>query len=222
MEWHDLETLKQSIELLDRKIELLFRHCGLVFEEGDRPRYLIDAEEHLRSGRDFEALKLIREQDAIGMVEAREVVDSMKQQLGLLTAPTESREAVSAFAANPAVGVNPAVAPSPFPAYDAKLDANGPRSYPVMLTDPASLQTAESAIDMASDPAIDPAIEEWKASAEQWKDAIEGWNATDPTETIVYDPDDEEDQVMEQKPAAWRPNVNNGLGKYFRKQRFEE
>ena len=70
----------------------------------------------------------------------------------------------------------------------------------------------------------DDAIKEWKASAEQWKDAIEGWSATDPSETVVYDPDDEvdEDVLVPQKPAAWRPNVNNGLGKYFRKQRFEE
>ena len=77
----EFAEIRQTIERLNRKLEFVMRELNLRFPDEDVPTYVLLAHEHIRQGRESEAIKLVREHTAIGIVEAREVVEQMRVQL---------------------------------------------------------------------------------------------------------------------------------------------
>ena len=77
----EFAEIRQTIERLNRKLEFVMRELNLRYPDEDVPTYLLLAQEHIRQGRENEAIKLVREHTAIGIVEAREVVEELRVQL---------------------------------------------------------------------------------------------------------------------------------------------
>jgi ribosomal protein L7/L12 len=78
-----LQILKIAVETLERKIDALYRHLNVSYEESDLPSYMVEATSLVRSGRRDEAVKLIREYTATGILEARQMVEQIERNLGL-------------------------------------------------------------------------------------------------------------------------------------------
>jgi hypothetical protein len=78
-----LQILRIAVEALDRKIDHLYRHLGITFEESDLPAYMIEATGYVRLGRRDDAVKIIREYTATGIVEARQMVEQIERNLGV-------------------------------------------------------------------------------------------------------------------------------------------
>ena len=82
---HDQTTefaeLRQSIERLSRKVEFVMRELNLHYPDADLPAHILLVNDLLREGREQEAIKVVREHTAIGIIEAREVVEQMRAQL---------------------------------------------------------------------------------------------------------------------------------------------
>jgi hypothetical protein len=78
-----LAELKRDIERLERKVDFLFRQLHMDYVESDLPSYMVEATTLIRNARRDEAVKLIREYTAVGIVEARAQVDQIERNLGL-------------------------------------------------------------------------------------------------------------------------------------------
>ena len=109
--------LKHQFDLINRKIEFLFRAMNLTFPEDTMPRYLMEAHDHVRAGRDNDAMKVIREHTAIGLVEARDAVTEIRREIFGDVAPAASGPAIPTqapdAAAVPPSASAPLVAPKP-------------------------------------------------------------------------------------------------------------
>ena len=101
---HDQTTefaeLRQSIERLSRKVEFIMRELHLSYPDADLPAHIILANELLRQGKDQEAIKVVREHTAIGIVEARDVVEKMRVQLQLPLRPVVTVSSVAPITEN--------------------------------------------------------------------------------------------------------------------------
>lgn len=81
---HDQNTqlteLRQTLDRLSRKIDFIYDELHLRYPDEDVPLYVLEAREHVRQGRDSEAVKVVREHTAIGIVEARAVIEEMRER----------------------------------------------------------------------------------------------------------------------------------------------
>lgn len=78
-----LADLKRDIERLERKVDFLYRHLHMDYVESDLPAYMIEATTLIKNSRRDDAVKLIREYTAVGIIEARAQVDQIERNLGL-------------------------------------------------------------------------------------------------------------------------------------------
>jgi hypothetical protein len=78
-----IADLKGDLERLERKMDFLFRHLHLDYIESDLPSYMLEATQLIRFGHRDEAMKLIREYTAVGMVEARQQVEQIARNIGV-------------------------------------------------------------------------------------------------------------------------------------------
>ena len=74
--------LKLSIDRLMRKLDFLYKHLRIEYPDESVPTYVLEARELVRQGRDTEAVKTIREQTAVGVLEARAIVEDMARKMG--------------------------------------------------------------------------------------------------------------------------------------------
>jgi hypothetical protein len=79
----NIHALRGDIERLERKLDFLFRHLHLDYIESDLPSYMLEATQLIRFGRQDDAIKLIREYTAVGIVEARAQVEQISRNIGL-------------------------------------------------------------------------------------------------------------------------------------------
>ena len=93
----EFAEIRQSIERLSRKVEFIMRELNLDYPDADLPAHVLLANELLRQGRDPEAIKVVREHSAIGIIEARELVAQMRAALQLPTPPAAPLVSVGAL-----------------------------------------------------------------------------------------------------------------------------
>ena len=86
----ELAELRQANERLRRKLDNLYDRLGLVYTDDDVPLYVLHAQELIRSGQYADALRVIREHTAVGILEARAMTIDMATRLGVAT-PTEEQ-----------------------------------------------------------------------------------------------------------------------------------
>ena len=82
--------LRVLLDRLSRKVDYIYRHVGLEYADETVPVYVLRAQELVREGRDSEAIKIVREHTAVGMVEARAIVEDLAHRIGRLTLHIES------------------------------------------------------------------------------------------------------------------------------------
>ena len=85
--------LRQVIDRLSRKIDYLYRAMGVPYPDDDLPGYVMQARELILLDRDAEAIKVVREHTAVGIVEARAIVEDMRRRLMRPTAAPASNAA---------------------------------------------------------------------------------------------------------------------------------
>lgn len=73
--------LRQQLERLTRKLEYLYRELNMKYPDDDVPMYVIAAREYVLQGREAEAVKIVREHTAVGIVEARTIVEDLRSRL---------------------------------------------------------------------------------------------------------------------------------------------
>ena len=86
----ELAELRQTNERLRRKIDFLFDRLGLTYTDQDVPLYVLHAQELIRAGQYGDALRVIREHTAVGIVEARAIVVDLSRRLNA-PIPTEEQ-----------------------------------------------------------------------------------------------------------------------------------
>lgn len=91
--------LKLTIDRLMRKLDFLYKHLRIEYPDESVPTYVLEARELVRQGRDSEAVKTIREQTAVGVFEARAIVEDMARKMGR---SVQGFEPVAALVAEPA------------------------------------------------------------------------------------------------------------------------
>lgn len=91
--------LKLTIDRLMRKLDFLYKHLRIEYPDESVPTYVLEARELVRQGRDSEAVKTIREQTAVGVLEARAIVEDMARKMGR---SVQGFEPVAALVAEPA------------------------------------------------------------------------------------------------------------------------
>ena len=74
--------LQLQMDRISRKIDFLFDRLGIAYSDGDVPVYVLQARELVRLGRDSDAIRVIREHTAVGMLEARSIVEDLAKRLG--------------------------------------------------------------------------------------------------------------------------------------------
>jgi hypothetical protein len=79
----NIHDLKGDIERLERKLDYLFRHLHIEYVESDLPGYMLEATQLVRFGRREDAMKLIREYTAVGLIEARQQVEQIARNIGV-------------------------------------------------------------------------------------------------------------------------------------------
>jgi hypothetical protein len=100
--------LRQVIDRLSRKIDYLYRSMGVPYPDDDLPGYVMQARELILLDRDTEAVKVVREHTAVGIVEARAIVEDMRRRLkrspvdGPIATPEQTQQAATAAEAAPA------------------------------------------------------------------------------------------------------------------------
>lgn len=87
--------LRQVIDRLSRKIDYLYRAMGVPYPDDDLPGYVMQARELILLDRDAEAIKVVREHTAVGIVEARAIVEDMRRRLMRPTAAPPTQTAAS-------------------------------------------------------------------------------------------------------------------------------
>jgi hypothetical protein len=92
--------LRQVIDRLSRKIDYLYRSMGVPYPDDDLPGYVMQARELILLDRDADAVKVVREHTAVGIVEARAIVEDMRRRLrrGPVDAPSITPQQVHAAA----------------------------------------------------------------------------------------------------------------------------
>ena len=90
--------LKLTIDRLMRKLDFLYKHLRIEYPDESVPTYVLEARELVRQGRDSEAVKTIREQTAVGVLEARAIVEDMARKMGR---SVQGFEPVAALVAEP-------------------------------------------------------------------------------------------------------------------------
>jgi hypothetical protein len=88
--------LRQQIDRLTRKLDYLYRELSMSYPDDDVPTYVIEAREYVLQGRDADAVKIVREHTAVGILEAREIVEDLRRRLARSNLP--SQEVTNAFA----------------------------------------------------------------------------------------------------------------------------
>lgn len=78
----ELAELRQANERLRRKLDFLFNRLGLEYTDDDVPLYVLHAQELIRAGQYGDALRVIREHTAVGIVEARAMTVDLARRLG--------------------------------------------------------------------------------------------------------------------------------------------
>jgi hypothetical protein len=86
----ELAELRQANERLRRKLDFLFDRLGLQYTDDDVPLYVLHAQELIRAGQYGDALRVIREHTAVGIVEARAMTVDLSRRLGA-PIPTEAQ-----------------------------------------------------------------------------------------------------------------------------------
>jgi hypothetical protein len=79
---NQIAELRLQIDRLSRKVDFLYDQLEIAYSDGDVPLYVVQARELVRIGRDSEAVRVIREHTAVGMLEARSIVEDLAQRLG--------------------------------------------------------------------------------------------------------------------------------------------
>lgn len=74
--------LRQQIDRLTRKLEYLYRELSISYPDDHVPMYVIEAREFVLQGRDADAVKIVREHTAVGIVEARQIVEDLRRHMG--------------------------------------------------------------------------------------------------------------------------------------------
>jgi hypothetical protein len=74
--------LKLTIDRLARKLDFLYKHLRVEYPDEAVPVYVLEAQELVRVGRDTEAIKIVREQTAVGIIEARAIIEDMARRVG--------------------------------------------------------------------------------------------------------------------------------------------
>ncbi len=74
--------LKLTIDRLARKLDFLYKHLRVDYPDEAVPVYVLEAQELVRVGRDTEAIKIVREQTAVGIIEARAIIEDMARRVG--------------------------------------------------------------------------------------------------------------------------------------------
>ena len=73
--------LRQQIDRLTRKLEYLYRELSISYPDDHVPMYVIEAREFVLQGRDADAVKIVREHTAVGIVEARQIVEDLRRHM---------------------------------------------------------------------------------------------------------------------------------------------
>jgi hypothetical protein len=118
--------LRQVIDRLSRKIDYLYRAMGVPYPDDDLPGYVMQARELILLDRDTEAIKVVREHTAVGIVEARAIVEDMRRRLMRPTAPAAQGAAQPAKADERQASWSPTSAPTQTPA-SAVVEQEVPR-----------------------------------------------------------------------------------------------
>jgi hypothetical protein len=84
----ELVELRQANERLRRKLDFLYQKLGLEYTDEDVPLYVLHAQELIRAAQYGDALRVIREHTAVGIVEARAMTVDLAVRLGA-PIPTE-------------------------------------------------------------------------------------------------------------------------------------
>lgn len=79
----EIAELRQQNERLRRKVDFVFDHLGLSYADQDVPLYVLHAQELIRAGQYGDALRVIREHTAVGIVEARSIIVDLSKRLGV-------------------------------------------------------------------------------------------------------------------------------------------
>lgn len=87
---NNIAELRNLLERLSRKIDYMYRHVGLEYADESVPVYVLRAQELVREARDSEAIRIIREHTAVGMLEARAIVEDMASRIGRSALTIES------------------------------------------------------------------------------------------------------------------------------------
>jgi hypothetical protein len=87
---NNFAELAVQLDRISRKLDYLYRHVGLEYADESIPVYVLRAQEMVRDGRDNEAIKIVREHTAVGMLEARAIVEDMARRIGRMSLHIES------------------------------------------------------------------------------------------------------------------------------------
>jgi hypothetical protein len=77
----DLSETRLLVERLQRKVDYLYKHFGLTYPDESLPLYVVEARELVLQNRDDDAIKVVREHTAVGILEARAIVEDMRRRL---------------------------------------------------------------------------------------------------------------------------------------------
>ena len=106
----ELADLRQANERLRRKVEFLYDKLGLTYTDEDVPLYVLHAQELIRAKQYNEAMRVIREHTAVGIVEARTILVGMCGRLGVT--PPSDQELGATTSRNPWADTSVPAAPS--------------------------------------------------------------------------------------------------------------
>jgi hypothetical protein len=111
----DLSETRLLVERLQKKVDYLFRQLGLAYPDEDLPLYVLEARELVLQNRDEDAVRVVREHTAVGILEARAIVEDMRRRLS--RAKPESSDSSSSGGSNAwhDVPVGTIATPEPMP-----------------------------------------------------------------------------------------------------------
>jgi hypothetical protein len=80
------DEMKLAIDRLNRKLDFIFKHLAIQYPDDSVPVYVLEAQEYIRLGRDSDAVKVVREHTAVGIIEARAIVEDLGRRTRLADA----------------------------------------------------------------------------------------------------------------------------------------